>query len=156
MGLKKSLSKLLAQEIQPEVNTTGHLSLLQADLFLGCLELADKEIQELMAKDPVQRSALERDDSYRKMLVRQKAEDIAVNELIVPPHWTGTIDCPKCGVMPWHAACVGEKVEVCPWCSSEGMQRYLEEVKELEKVQAIGTGYGRAVFFKLKMEEERK
>lgn len=43
-------------------------------------------------------------------------ESLAIERRIVPPHWTGWIDCEKCGIRPAEKEYAGEKLLTCRWC----------------------------------------
>lgn len=43
-------------------------------------------------------------------------EDLAIHKAIVPPHYTGWVDCKRCGIRPAEAYKHGSLVDKCQWC----------------------------------------
>lgn len=153
MGLLTSIGKATLAAVAPEVNETSHLRKLNADLFAGCMVLAKEGLEKEWEANEIVRSQVARDESYKQTLIVMRAENIAVDELIIPPHWTGIIECERCGVMPYLPACHSEKVDFCPWCSSKGLAAYRKELAELKKTKLLGVEAGRRYSFDMTKDE---
>jgi hypothetical protein len=48
--------------------------------------------------------------------ITNRQERLAVIRGIVPPHWTGWVECDNCGKTPFTANALGEKMTGCAWC----------------------------------------
>jgi hypothetical protein len=55
------------------------------------------------------------DPHFREGMIQTTAENMAIQDLEIPPGWSGMYDCEHCGVMPAPSG-VELKVVGCPWC----------------------------------------
>jgi hypothetical protein len=90
-------------------------------------KLYTEEVLPLAAKELAARPESECSADSLKAI----AENIAVDNLIVPPEWTGFATCSNCGAVPFLSTCKGEFVVSCPWCHSAGMKRTSAALKRI-------------------------
>lgn len=91
---------------------------------------AEEQLQILIKQSP--QDAIQcADERYKLELIRSLADGIAVDNLIVPPEWSGWVTCARCEEVPYLDSYRGETVQSCPWCHSEGMQRTTKALKRL-------------------------
>lgn len=68
--------------------------------------------------------------------IQDLQETLALMAWITPPHWTGWVDCQKCGKVPAEKDFSGKSVSACAFCISPDIELY--EPKSLTDHRFIG------------------
>jgi hypothetical protein len=95
------------------------------------IPLAVEELKARLKDSPDDAQACELDQAFYWDMLRPIADSIAVDNLIIPPGWNGSVNCIKCGLVPYLENFKGETLVGCPWCHSEGMKRTTTALKRL-------------------------